>query len=136
MPTTESNILKVGLGLVHRRDHWLVTRRAPGRIFAGFWEFPGGKLRTGESAPDGVIREIREEVGLSVIHTEELDVLTDEHGGKTVWLHLVLCICEGEPVLADPAVDQVRWVTLAELETLPMPPANGKIIEILKRLPA
>ena len=56
--------IEVALALLERRGRWLVTRRAEGRIFAGQWEFPGGKIEPGESPEQAAVRELREETGL------------------------------------------------------------------------
>ncbi|GMU22807.1 MAG: hypothetical protein AMXMBFR13_28910 [Phycisphaerae bacterium] len=119
----------IALALVERDGRWLVSRRAPGRVFAGLWEFPGGKMAGGERAEDAAVRETLEETGLEVGACGFLGELTTQSGDGPVVLHLVLCrTVSGEARPADPAVEAVAWVTTAELAALSMPPANAQIV--------
>ncbi len=119
----------VALALIHRDGHWLVSRRGAGRVFAGLWEFPGGKVESGESPADAAVREAREEVGLTVLAQKTLPRVTTHHQGRCVVLHPIICtVTEGEPRVADDAVIEVAWVTPEKLSCLPMPPANAVIV--------
>lgn len=127
--------LDVALALVCRKDRWLVGRRAEGRVFAGLWEFPGGKMNAGESAEEAAVRETREETGLAIEPRDLLDTVVNVHDGNRVRLHLVHCTAQSDAVTAcDDAVLEVRWVTLEELRCLPMPPVNAQIIERIASL--
>jgi len=122
--------------LVSRQGRWLVTRRSEGRVFGGYWEFPGGGIEGGESAFEAAVRETREEAGLVVEPVETLGRVQTSHGGQRVTLHLIRCRpVAGEPRPASPAVADVRWVSLAELRQLPMPPANDEIRRRIALLP-
>jgi len=124
--------VSVALALVRSGDRWLVSRRSEGRVFAGLWEFPGGKVQPGEEPSATAVRETREETGLQVEAVRELGAVDTAHDGKKFDLYLVECRpLAGEAVPASPAVTEVRWVTLEELQALPMPPANARIIERL-----
>lgn len=125
--------LQVALALIHDDRGWLVSRRSAGRIFAGLWEFPGGKIGPRETPQSAAVRETREETGLLVEPLGSLGEVEDAHGGKRVRLHLILCRpLSGEAAARDPAVDEVHWVSLEELEKLPMPPVNAQIIARLR----
>ena len=127
--------IHVALGLVRGDRGWLVSRRAGGRVFAGLWEFPGGKMEPGESPEQAAVRELAEETDLTVEPLRVLDELWTVQAGRQVTLHLVLCRpIAGEASVRDPALLEVRWVTLAELQELPMPPDNANIIERLRSL--
>jgi len=124
--------VQVALALVQGERGWLVTRRSAGRVFAGLWEFPGGKIEIGETPQAAAVREAGEETGVSVEAVEMLGEVQTEHGGVRVVLHLVHCrVTGGEARVGDAAVEEVRWVSTAELEALPMPPVNAQIIERL-----
>ena len=58
--------------LYDERGRVLITQRPPGKVLAGRWEFPGGKLHDGEDAYDGLVRELREELGVEVRAAEPL----------------------------------------------------------------
>jgi A/G-specific adenine glycosylase len=127
--------LPVALALVSGESGWLVSRRSSGRIFAGLWEFPGGKIVPGETPQEAAIREAREETGLMVEPVAVLGELRAAHGEHEVILHLVHCrVIDGEARACDPAVEEVRWVRAAEIEQLPMPPANAEIIARIRGL--
>jgi len=122
----------VAIALVESNGRWLVARRSEGRVFAGLWEFPGGKVEEGESAAEAAVREVREETGLEVRPIALLGRVHTSHGGQAVVLHLVPCQpVAGEPTVCSEAVSELRWVSLEELRGLPMPPANNEIIRHL-----
>lgn len=124
--------IEVALGLVQENDRWLVSRRAPGRVFAGLWEFPGGKMQDGETAITAAVREVQEETGLSVEPVEELGTLVTSQPEHSVRLHLVLCRpVSGQAAPCDCSILEVRWVTYQELCILPMPPANAEILSCI-----
>jgi mutator protein MutT len=121
--------VQVALGLVADQGAWLVTKRSPGRVFAGMWEFPGGKFEPGETAEVAAVREVEEETGAAVRPVTKLGVVQTEHGGSKVELHLVVC----EPVgrvegRGDGSVAEMRWVSTEQLADLQMPPANREIV--------
>lgn len=64
--------IEVVAGVLVRGGKILLTRRAPGERHAGFWEFPGGKREPGETAEESLVRELQEELGLSVAVGEEV----------------------------------------------------------------
>lgn len=127
--------IQVALALVRSAQGWLVSRRSAGRLYAGLWEFPGGKLEPGESPAEGAVREVREETGLVVEAVASLGEVWNVQAGRPVTLHLVHCRTrDGEARACDPAVEAVRWVSLDELAELAMPPVNAGIVERLRAL--
>lgn len=127
--------VSVALALVERQGRWLVSRRAPGRIFAGRWEFPGGKIELGETPDQAAVREVLEETGLQVTPVGRLEPVIAEHDGQNVVLHLICCRDQGGSVgVCSPAIDAVRFVSLVDLPRLSMPPANAAILNRLRAL--
>jgi len=62
-----SGIVRVAAAVIVRADGAvLLAQRPPGKPFAGYWEFPGGKLEPGETPADALVRELHEELGLRV----------------------------------------------------------------------
>jgi 8-oxo-dGTP diphosphatase len=60
-------ITEVAVGiLVNTEGHYLMTTRPEGKVYAGYWEFPGGKLETGETVVQALHRELIEEIGLAI----------------------------------------------------------------------
>lgn len=60
-------VVDVAVGILVRPDgDFLLTTRPPGKVYAGYWEFPGGKLEAGESVERALRRELQEEIGVTV----------------------------------------------------------------------
>ena len=110
----------------------LIDRRPEAGLLGGLWEFPGGKVEPGETLPDALAREIREEVGLAVTVGEELCIVEHAYSHFRITLHAFAC------ELANPrsrpraiACDEVKWVAPAALKNYAFPKANHKILEPL-----
>jgi 8-oxo-dGTP diphosphatase len=117
----------------------LLQKRPEGRAMAGLWEFPGGKVESGETAKAALVRELYEEIGIEVSADDLIPVtfasgsLDGHSGGRELLLLLFSC----DRWIGDPeALDEqeLRWVDLAEMRTLPMPPADAPFIDILEKL--
>lgn len=64
-------VVDVAVGVLIRQDgDFLLTTRPPGKVYAGYWEFPGGKLEAGESVEQALRRELREEIGIEITTTQ------------------------------------------------------------------
>lgn len=125
-----SDVEEIALAVIVEGGRVLVARRGEGHL-AGTWEFPGGKIETGESAEDAARRECAEELGVSVRAGGEILVHEHEYESKRVRLHCVECeISEGEVPRAI-AATELAWVSLEELRGMPIPPANDALIERL-----
>lgn len=63
----DRKVVEVAVGVLIRADgQFLLTSRPPGKVYAGCWEFPGGKLEAGESVEAALRRELHEEIGITV----------------------------------------------------------------------
>jgi mutator protein MutT len=123
----------IALALVHKRGRWLVARRPAGVHLEDLWEFPGGKCEEGESFEQAALRELEEECGVSAEVECVLDAVGHDYGDRSVMLQPVICrwvAGEARPR----ASAAVRWVTVGELVTLPMPAGNDAIRGALERL--
>jgi 8-oxo-dGTP diphosphatase len=64
---TEREITEVAVGVLVAPDgQFLLTSRPEGKVYAGYWEFPGGKVEAGESVEQALARELREELGVQI----------------------------------------------------------------------
>lgn len=113
----------------------LLSKRPPNKPMPGKWEFPGGKVDAGEAPESAIIREIKEELGV-VIEPEQLCCATfASHDYGEFHLLMPVFVCSewiGEP---EPREGQeLHWFTLAEAQTLDMPPPDGPLIERLQKL--
>ena len=60
-------VVDVAVGILLRTNgEFLLTSRPPGKVYAGYWEFPGGKLEAGETVAEALRRELREEIGVEI----------------------------------------------------------------------
>ena len=64
----EARLTRVSAAVLLRRDgaEFLLAQRPPGKAYAGYWEFPGGKVEPGESFDEALVRELQEELGITV----------------------------------------------------------------------
>ena len=114
-------------GMVHgavavlRREHrFLIIRRAVGIRAGGKWCFPGGTIEPGESSHQAVVREMAEEVGLTVRPLERLWRSTRENGEGRLILDWWRVEALDGHITADPAeVAEARWVTAADIRANP-----------------
>lgn len=87
----------------------LLARRDGGYLH-NLWEFPGGKLDQGESPLQAAEREIMEELSISVKAVETILTLEHHYPGKTVRLHFVRCVADGEELIEGFSnADNVGW---------------------------
>ncbi|MBV9385759.1 MAG: 8-oxo-dGTP diphosphatase MutT [Chroococcidiopsidaceae cyanobacterium CP_BM_ER_R8_30] len=110
----------------------LIDRRRPGGYLGGFWEFPGGKIESGETIEDCIEREIREELGVAVeVGKHLIDVeYTYDHLQVTLVVHHCRYL-SGVPLPIE--CDEVRWVKVEDLSQYPFPSANEQIIAALRQ---
>ena len=124
-------MITVVAAVIERAGRLLVTRRLKETHLAGLWEFPGGKVADGESHPDALRREIREELDAGLDVQEHLLTTTHVYAERTVCLHFFRCILAGEPrgVLGQ----EMRWVMPQELDALEFPDADRELVELLRK---
>ena len=109
----------------------LIDRRRQEGLLGGLWEFPGGKIEPGETVEDCIRRELQEEVAIAAEVGDRLMTLEHTYTHFKVTLNVFHCRhLSGEPQPLE--CDEIRWVTVAELDEYPFPKANLKIIEALK----
>lgn len=123
----------VTCALIERGDRVLVAQRPPGRELALKWEFPGGKVEPGETAPAALARELREELGIDVEVGPEVAAVTHDYGRVVILLRAFRCLLRGgEPRPHEHAA--LRWCAPAELAALDLAAADRPIVaEYLRR---
>ncbi|MBQ0931084.1 (deoxy)nucleoside triphosphate pyrophosphohydrolase [Ideonella alba] len=88
--------VEVAVGVLVRPDasgrerQFLLTSRPPGKVYAGYWEFPGGKLEAGESVHQALARELHEELGITIGASRRWHELVMDYEHARVRLHFRL----------------------------------------------
>jgi A/G-specific adenine glycosylase len=121
----------IAVGIVCKNSHLLITRRKPAGLLGGLWEFPGGKVQEGETAEQACIREIKEEINLSIEIIEFLTRIKHAYTHFKLIMDVFRCrYLSGDIVLQGPV--DCRWITIDEIGMFPFPAANHKFIPLLK----
>lgn len=113
-----------------KNEKVLVAQRPPGDRLAGKWEFPGGKIETGETPEQALCREIYEELGLNI--NVDRHFLTTEYQDINILLRLHAYVASfQEGTLKLNAHSKVDWVNLEKLLTMDFAPADISIAKCL-----
>jgi 8-oxo-dGTP diphosphatase len=121
----------IAIAVVEQNGRFLIGQRPPGVALAGLWEFPGGKIESGESAEAAAVRECWEETGLAV---EPLFRYPErEHAYAHDRVQLIFVACRTISGALDSPREPFRWVERAKLGEYEFPAAN---VEILTNLSA
>lgn len=115
--------------LVDADNRVLIAQRPQGKTFAGFWEFPGGKLDEGERPEDALVRELAEELGVAVEASRLTPLSFGSHTYEDFHLLMPLYVCRRWRGLVTPSEGQaVRWTQARDLRNYEMPPADVTLI--------
>jgi len=125
------NKIRVAVAVVINSDNKvLIAKRHQHLHQGGKWEFPGGKVEKDESAQDALIRELKEEVDLSIHDSIPMMVLDYDYGDKFVSLDVqVVKAFDGNARGAEQ--QEIRWVDIALLNEFNFPAANQPIVDSL-----
>lgn len=127
------DIIDVTAAVIVRDGRVLLVRRGPGERLAGWWEFPGGKMRPGETPRSCLERELGEELGLEASAGEVIAVREHAHDGRRIRLTAMHTeITRGDPVLT--CHDRVEWALPEELERYRLLPADMTMVPEVRRL--
>ncbi len=128
-------VLVAACALVDPDARVLIAQRPTGKPMAGLWEFPGGKIETGERPEQTLIRELKEELGI-VVDAACLAPLTfASHAYPDFHLLMPLYICRRwEGTVRALEGQKVTWVRPNRLRDYPMPPADEPLISHLMLL--
>jgi 8-oxo-dGTP diphosphatase len=126
-------VLVAACALIDEDGRVLLTRRPPGKPMAGLWEFPGGKVDAGETPEAALVRELHEELGISVPVKCITPLTFASHAYETFHLLMPLYICRRWDGEIEPREGQeIAWVRANRLSAYEMPPADIPLIPILQ----
>ena len=115
--------------LVDADGRVLIAERPAGRTMAGLWEFPGGKVEPGERPEVTLIRELHEEIGITVAEACLAPLTFASHAYDSFHLLMPLYICRRWEGSVTPREGQnLAWVRANKLRDYPMPPADIPLI--------
>jgi len=122
-------LLVVACALIDADNRVLIAQRPQGKAMAGLWEFPGGKMEPGERPEETLIRELQEELGITVKEPCLAPLTFASFGYDDFHLMMPLWVCrrwEGTVVAREHAA--LAWVRPNRLRDYPMPPADEPLI--------
>ena len=126
-------VLVVACALVDTDGRVLICKRPEGKALAGLWEFPGGKVEPGEGPEAALIREMDEELGITITASCLAPFVFASHSYETFHLLMPLYLCrrwEGVVVAKEHAA--LAWVKPNALSTYAMPPADAPLVAYLR----
>jgi 8-oxo-dGTP diphosphatase len=128
-------VLVAACALVDVDGRVLLARRPPGRPMAGLWEFPGGKVEEGERPEEALIREMSEELGITIAEPCLAPLTFASHTYETFHLLMPLYACRRwQGVVTALEGQELAWVRPNRMGDYPMPPADIPLIAMLRDL--
>lgn len=130
-----SRIVEVAAAVLQRADgSFLLAQRPAGKIWAGYWEFPGGKVESGESAAQALRRELKEELGVCVQQAYPWIVRVFKYPHATVRLSFFR-VTDWNGELHPHEGQQFSWQYFPEITVAPLLPANAPVLRALSLPP-
>lgn len=127
--------LETVVGILVRESRIFLQKRPEGGLMPGLWEFPGGKLREGESPEEGLEREMREELNIAVRVGQPLATVRHSYTSFRVRLRAYFCSPVSSPeTIRLRAASESRWVAPARLREFSFPAANRRLVAMLSDL--
>lgn len=125
-------LLVVACALIDRDGRVLIAQRPEGKGMAGLWEFPGGKVEAGERPEQCLIRELHEELGITVKEACLAPLTFASHPYDEFHLLMPLYVCRRWDGLVTATEHKaLKWVRPQALRDYPMPPADEPLIPAL-----
>lgn len=122
-------LLVAAVALIDSDGRVLIAQRPEGKQLAGLWEFPGGKIEAGERPEETLIRELHEELGITVKEACLAPLTFASHAYDDFHLLMPLYVCRRWEGAARSLEGQaLKWVKPKDLRLYPMPPADEPLI--------
>lgn len=123
---------EVVAALIWKGDTFMICQRPAHKARGLLWEFVGGKVEPGETKEQALVRECREELAVTLQVGEVFMELTHQYPDLTVHLTLFhASIQEGTPQMLEH--NDIRWITVEEIDQYPFCPADEEILQKLKQ---
>lgn len=121
-------MLEVTAAIIRRDGKVLICQRPANKNCGLLWEFPGGKIETGETGEQCIIRECQEELNVTLSVERKLTDIVFEYPDRTVHLHFYICeISAGSLILTEH--NNLAWVDNVEILNYNFCPADQKMLD-------
>jgi 8-oxo-dGTP diphosphatase len=115
--------IRVVAAVIERDGCYLITQRRASAVLPLLWEFPGGRVETGETDAEALRREVQHRLGVQIKPGQLMSFVTHPYEKYSVDLYLYECeLQQGEPTAAN--VNDFRWVASSEFDRYPFTPAD------------
>ena len=126
-------VLVVAAALIDADGRVLLAQRPAGKSMAGLWEFPGGKVEPGEKPEASLIRELHEELGITVKEECLAPFAFASHAYEKFHLRMPLYLCRRWEGIVQPQEGQgIVWVRPKDTGNYPVPPADVPLVAQLR----
>ena len=128
-------VLVAAVALIDPDGRVLLAQRPPGKYLAGMWEFPGGKVQSGETPEAALIRELDEELGISTHESCLAPFTFASYGYPEFHLLMPLYVCrKWDGIVTAREGQSLKWVRPTQLSDYSMPPADKPLVAMLRDL--
>lgn len=125
------NHIEVVAAIIQKDDKIFATQRGYGE-WKDWWEFPGGKIKTGETPEEALKREIREELSTEINIDKFFCTVNYDYPKFHLTMHCYLCSLQNDAMHLNEH-EAARWLTKNELDSIKWLPADIAIIKQLKQ---
>lgn len=126
-------VLVSAAALIDPDGRVLLAQRPEGKSMAGLWEFPGGKVETGETPEEALIRELHEELGIDTWSSCLAPLTFASHSYDDFHLLMPVFACrKWEGLVRSREGQNLKWVRPQEMRDYPMPAADKPLIAVLR----
>jgi A/G-specific adenine glycosylase len=130
---TASPHYPVALAVIFNWKNQIYIQKRPSRgHLGGLWEFPGGKIKPGETSGAALIRECREELNIKVKPLQKIALVNHAYTHFKITLHVFACRLGREESPPEPPLPH-KWIALSEINKYPFPGANHKLFPLLEQ---
>lgn len=120
-------MIEVTAAIIRNQDQFLICQRPEGKSCAFLWEFPGGKIEPGESGEECIIRECREELGVTIRVLKKVTDVVYDYPDRSVHLHFYLAeIAEG--TLTRKEHKALAWISPEDIPRYSFCPADAEML--------
>ena len=127
----ERKAIEVVAALIRDKDRFLACQRPAHKARALLWEFVGGKVESGETGPEALVRECQEELGVTLSVGDAVMDVTHDYPDLTVHLTLYSTVIEkGMPQKLEH--NDIRWITAQEIDTIEFCPADQVFLDTVR----